>query len=124
MHRYETLFVLLPGLPEAQVRETMDRSRRLIEGMGGAVDAMDDWGTRDLAYLIRNQSQGNYILVNYRATADVVVEFERTLKLADEVLRFISLRVPERRPAKRPAPKRPTNAVEEFDEPMEMEEGN
>ncbi|HYD46717.1 MAG TPA: 30S ribosomal protein S6 [Terriglobales bacterium] len=107
MHRYETLFVLLPGLPEAQVRETMDRTRRLIEGMGGRIEDIDDWGTRDLAYIIRNQSQGNYILAVYDAAPEVVVEFERTLKLADEVLRFISLRVPEgravRKPIRRPA---------------------
>ena len=58
MHRYETLFVLHPELPEAQVRETIDRVRRLIEGMDGQIAEVQDWGMRDLAYPIRKQSPG------------------------------------------------------------------
>jgi small subunit ribosomal protein S6 len=95
MHRYETLFVLHPEIPEAQVRETIDRVRRLIEGMGGAVNEVQDWGMRDLAYLIRKQSRGIYVLAQYTARPEVVKELERTMKIADEVLRFISIRVPE-----------------------------
>ncbi len=45
MPRYETLFVLHPELPEAQVRETLDRVRRLIEGMAGQVSEIQDWGS-------------------------------------------------------------------------------
>jgi small subunit ribosomal protein S6 len=102
MHRYETLFILHPDLPEAQVRETIDRVRKLIEGMGGQVAELQDWGMRDLAYPIRKQPRGTYVLVQYAAKAEVVKELERTLKLADEVLRFISVRAPEaRKPPKR-----------------------
>jgi small subunit ribosomal protein S6 len=102
MHRYETLFILHPDLPEAQVRETIDRVRKLIEGMGGQVAELQDWGMRDLAYAIRKQPRGTYVLVQYAAKAEVVKELERTLKLADEVLRFISVRAPEaRKPTKR-----------------------
>ena len=95
MHRYETLFVMHPELPEAQVRETIDRVRRLIEGMDGQIAELQDWGMRDLAYPIRKQSRGTYVLVQYTARPDVVKELERTLKLADEILRFISVRTPE-----------------------------
>ena len=95
MHRYETLFVLHPEIPEAQVRETIDRVRRLIEGMEGQVTEAQDWGMRDLAYAIRKQSRGNYVLVQYTSRPDVVRELERTLKLADEVLRYVSTRVEE-----------------------------
>jgi small subunit ribosomal protein S6 len=97
MRRYETLFVLQPELPEAQVRETLDRVRRLIEGMGGQVAEIQDWGIRELAYPIRKQSRGTYILTQYTASPAIVTELERTLKLADEVLRFISVRLPEAR---------------------------
>lgn len=99
MHRYETLFILHPDLPEAQVRETIDRVRRLIEGMEGQVTELQDWGMRDLAYSIRKQPRGTYVLAQYSARPEVVKELERTLKLADEVLRFISVRAPEIRKA-------------------------
>lgn len=103
MHPYETLFVLHPELPEAQVRETVERARRLIEGMQGQVAEVQDWGMRDLAYPVRKQPRGIYVLIQYAAPAEVVKELERTLKIADEVLRFISVR----RPAPRKAARRP-----------------
>ncbi|HVO28265.1 MAG TPA: 30S ribosomal protein S6 [Candidatus Margulisiibacteriota bacterium] len=107
MHRYETLFVLHPEIPEAQVRETMDRVRRLIEGMDGQVAEVQDWGIRELAYPIRKQPRGTYVLAQYSARPDVVKELERTLKLADEVLRFISVRAPQPRKATRRGTRQP-----------------
>lgn len=110
MHRYETLFILHPDLPEAQVRETIDRVRRLIEGMEGQVAELQDWGMRDLAYPIRKQPRGTYVLALYSARPDVVKELERTLKLADEVLRFISVRAAEVRTTTKRAARRPRPA--------------
>jgi len=111
MHRYETLFILHPEIPEAQVRETLDRVRRLIEGMEGQVTEIQDWGIRDLAYPIRKQPRGTYVLTQYSARAEVVKELERTLKLADEVLRFISVRMPQPRKVSRRATRRPRPAA-------------
>ena len=96
MPKYETLFVQHPDLPEAQVRETNDRVRRLIEGMSGQVTELQDWGMRELAYPIRKQSRGIYVLVQYTALPAVVPELERTLRIADEILRFVSVRMPEK----------------------------
>ena len=110
MPRYETLFILHPDLPEAQVRETIDRVRRLIEGMEGQVIELQDWGMRDLAYPIHKQARGTYVLADYTAQAAVVKELERTMKLADEVLRFISVQVPPPKKASRRAKRRPRSA--------------
>ena len=96
MQKYETLFILHPELPEAQVRETIDRTRRLIEGMSGNVADIQDWGLRELAYPIEKQTRGNYVLVEYEAGSAVVNELERTMKLSDEVMRFVSVRMPLR----------------------------
>ncbi|HEX7406057.1 MAG TPA: 30S ribosomal protein S6 [Candidatus Binatia bacterium] len=103
MHRYETLFILHPDLPDAQVRETIDRVRRLIEGMQGQVIDLQDWGMRDLAYPIQKQPRGTYVLVQYAARPEVVMELERSMKLSDEFLRFVSVRMAEKREvARRP----------------------
>jgi small subunit ribosomal protein S6 len=91
MQRYETLMVLHPDLPEAQVRETIDRARRLIDDAGGQTQAMQEWGMRELAYPIRKLTRGYYVLAEYHASAEIVRELERTLKIADEILRFISV---------------------------------
>ena len=103
MRKYETLAVLHPDLPEAQVRETIDRAKRLIEGAGGQVQAMQEWGMRDLAYPIRKLTRGYYVLAEYTASAEIVRELERTLKIADEILRFISVAIETAKPAQRPA---------------------
>ena len=91
IRRYETLVVLHPELPEAQVRETIDRAKRLIEEGGGVVQGMQEWGMRELAYPIRKLHRGYYVLAEYDASAEVVRELERTLKIADEILRFVSV---------------------------------
>lgn len=98
MRKYETLMVLHPDLPEAQIRETIDRARRLIEGMGGQVRQMQEWGMRDLAYPIGKNSRGYYVLAEYSAKPAVVQELERTMKIADEILRYISVVAPASRP--------------------------
>lgn len=93
MRRYETLIVLHPDLPEAQIRETIDRIKRLIEGNGGQWHEGNEWGMRDLAYDIRKLSRGYYVVVEYTAKPEVTRELERTLKIGDEFLRFISVAV-------------------------------
>ncbi len=123
MHRYETLFVLHPELPEAQVRETIDRVKRLIEGMAGQVGETQDWGMRDLAYPIRKQPRGTYVLIEYTARPEVVKELERTMKLADEILRFISVRSPEIKPASQRAPRRPRPGATEHEPAAAEQEG-
>ena len=125
MQKYETLFILHPEIPEAQVRETLDRVRRLIEGMEGQVTEIQDWGIRDLAYPISKQPRGTYVLAQYSAGPGVVKELERTLKLADEVLRFISVRAPQPRKASRRARRpRPTAAAAEPSPAPAAEQGS
>lgn len=91
IRRYETLIVLHPELPEAQNRETIDRAKRLIEDAGAQLHGVQEWGMRDLAYPIRKLHRGYYALVEYSSTAEVLRELERTLRIADEVLRFVSV---------------------------------
>ena len=93
MRRYETLLVLNPELPEAQTRETIDRARRLLTDAGAEDFQLQEWGMRDLAYEIRKHKRGYYVLLEYRATPELVKELERNLKIADEVLRFLSVAV-------------------------------
>ena len=116
MRRYETLIVLHPELPDAQMRETIDRTRKLIESMGGATQQIQEWGMRELAYPIRKQKRGYYVLAEYAANPDVVNELDRTLKIADEILRFVTVAAAQRKSAKesskRPARRRATGGNE------------
>jgi len=119
IRRYETLMVLHPELPEAQIRETIDRAKRLVEENSGRVHEMQEWGMRELAYPIRKLHRGYYVLAEYDSDADVVREFERTLKIADEVLRFVSVATITTKPKQKPSRARRAAAVDTAAAPAE-----
>ena len=104
MYSYETLVLLRADLPEAQVRETTERAKRLIEGQQGTISETQDWGLRELAYPVEKSNRGYYFLLRYNSKPETVWELERTLKIADEVLRFVTVRPEDKKPRK---PKRP-----------------
>jgi len=90
--RYETMIVLRTDLQEAGVKEQIERIRKLLEAQGATVSGIHEWGLRELAYQIEKERRGFYILVEYVAPSAAVSELERTLKLSDVVLRFVSIR--------------------------------
>lgn len=101
--RYESLVLIHPDQGEAGAKELTVRLRGLLEEQGATVTQTQDWGLRDLAYPIAKQRRAVYVLFEYRATPQVLAEFERNLRLLDPVLRFVSVRQAENAP---PAPSR------------------
>ena len=101
--RYETMIVLRTDLQEAGVKEQTERIRKLLETQGAIVGGIHEWGLRELAYAIRKERRGYYVLVEYTAAAAAVAELERNLKLSDFVLRFISIRQDQDTPPATPA---------------------
>jgi small subunit ribosomal protein S6 len=87
---YETLIVLSNELGENQ-KSLLERLHQLIRGGGGTLDASHDWGNRRLAYTISKQTDAHYFLLEYQAEPPVVAEIERTLRITDGVLRYVSL---------------------------------
>jgi len=87
---YETLCVLHPELPETRVKEIIVWMKKIIEGAQGSVLQMDEWGMRDLAFRAKKQRRGYYLRVECDAQAGVLREFERNLRLSEDVLRFMS----------------------------------
>jgi small subunit ribosomal protein S6 len=120
--RYETLVLIHPDAGEPGAKEIAERIKKLIEDQGGTVSQVQDWGARELAYLIAKQRRAFYVLFEYRATSKALLEIERNLKLMDRVLRFGSVRQAENAPPAppRPAPRRPERE-EEFEGAAEFE---
>ncbi len=121
--RYETVVLVHPDAGEPGATEIAERVKKLIEDQGGTVSQVQDWGIRDLAYLIAKQRRAFYVLLEYRATPKALLEIERNLKLMDRVLRFASVRQAENAP---PAPARPAaprrqEREEEFEGAAEFE---
>ena len=90
--RYEVLFIVRPDVGDAGLKEQVNRARQVLEQQGATAVTVHDWGLRDLAYDIAGHSRGAYVLIEYEAMPPAVRELERTLKLSDNVMRYISVR--------------------------------
>ncbi|HJQ83223.1 MAG TPA: 30S ribosomal protein S6 [Candidatus Binatia bacterium] len=121
--RYETLVLIHPDAGEPGVKELADRVKKLIEDQGGTLSQVQDWGVRELAYLLAKQRRAFYVLFEYRATPKALLEIERNLKLMDRVMRYVSVRQAENAPpaALRPATRRPERDEVDFEGAAEFE---
>ena len=114
--RYETLVLIHPDLGEPGAKELAERIKKLIEDQGGTVTQVQEWGLRDLSYLIAKQRRGFYVLYEYRSTPKALLEVERNLKLMDRVLRYVSVRQAENAPPTPPrTARRPEREEGDFD---------
>jgi small subunit ribosomal protein S6 len=91
---YETLFVVHPELG-GRVKEFIDRFKSIVEGQGGSVSHVEEWGLKELAYKIQKQGKGYFILLQYRSGGRAVEELERNMKLTDGLLRYLTVRLEE-----------------------------
>ena len=131
MRIYEELFIVKPDAAEEEIEQVVEQVRGVIESGGGAVDKVDKWGLRKLAYRVRKQHEGYYVLFQFSSSPEAVKEIERRLRVSDLVLKFITVRIDEKlkrlekrkkqraaRAARKPAP--PAAAPPAPEQPLSM----
>jgi small subunit ribosomal protein S6 len=101
---YETIYILRPNITNDEVAEVNKRVRGIIEGMGGKILKVDNWGKRRLAYEVKKERKGIYLYWQYLAGPGVVDEFERNMRMLDSVIRYMTVKLdadidPEARPS-------------------------
>jgi small subunit ribosomal protein S6 len=89
MRLYEVVYILDPALDEGAVEKKLEKLHELITGSDGEVTAVDHWGPRQLAYPIRSQKTGYYAVAQVMADPQSLGEFERVVKLDDDVMRYL-----------------------------------
>jgi small subunit ribosomal protein S6 len=82
------MLILPAEADESVVGQVVERITKVVAEGGGTVQSIDRWGRKRLAYPIAKQQEGYYVVVEFTAEPSVIAELERTLHLADEVLRF------------------------------------
>lgn len=82
------MLILPAEADESVVVQAVERITKVVSSGGGAVGNIDRWGRKRLAFEIANQHEGYYVVIDFTAEPTVITELERTLHLADEVLRF------------------------------------
>jgi small subunit ribosomal protein S6 len=131
MRIYEELFIVKPDAAEEEIEQVVEQVRGVIESGGGAVDKVDKWGLRKLAYRVRKQHEGFYVLFQFSSSPEAVKEIERRLRVSDLVLKFLTVRIDEKlkrlekrkkqraaRAARKPAP--PAAAPPAPEQPLSM----
>jgi len=90
LRHYEIVFLVHPDQSEL-VPQMIERYRGMIEGDGGQIHRLEDWGRRQLAYPIKKAHKAHYVLMNVECTAAALAELEDAFRFSDAVLRHLTL---------------------------------
>ena len=95
MALYECVLMARQDISSSQAESLVDQFSEIIETNGGKVTKREMWGLRTLAYRIKKNRKAHYTLLNLDAPAAAVAEMERNLRLNEDVIRYLTLRVDE-----------------------------
>jgi len=89
MRKYELICIFQPELDEAAFKGALERVQSWVAEAGGSVDKTEVWGRRKLAYMIHNQSEGQYVLLNITLEPKATSELERNIRFLEPVIRHM-----------------------------------
>lgn len=89
MRNYEVVFIVQPDLDETALTGVVDRVKGWITEAGGTIGNVDMWGKRRMAYAIRKQREGQYVIVKAEMAPTYTTELERNMRLFEPVMRFM-----------------------------------
>jgi small subunit ribosomal protein S6 len=89
MRDYEVVFIVHPDLEETAMGEVVEKVQGWISNSGGEISKVDLWGKRKLAYEIRKQRDGQYVLLETQMEPKFCIELERNLRFLEPVMRFL-----------------------------------
>ena len=87
-NNYETIMIVNSNLEEAQIKETIAKITSLIS-QNGTVESTEEWGKKRLAYPIKKQAEGYYVLINFSSNPEFIDELDRVYNITDEVIKHI-----------------------------------
>jgi small subunit ribosomal protein S6 len=95
MRVYEEMFIVRPDITDEVLDPLVDSIKGVITKGGGEVDKVEKMGVKKLAYRVAKRMEGYYVLVQFKAPTELVRELERRLRVNDEIMKFLTVRVEE-----------------------------
>ena len=95
MRLYESVFIARQDISTTQVESMADEFAGIITNAGGTIHKREYWGLRSLAYRIKKNRKGHYIMFNFETDGPTLREYERIMGLNEDVLRFLNIRIEE-----------------------------
>jgi len=102
MHIYESIFIINPNLTDEETAGVIKKMQDVITNQGGEMVKFEDWGKKKLAYEIKKQKRGHYAFFQFKAPAALIHELERTYKLTDSVIKFMTIKLEKELRLKQP----------------------
>ena len=93
--QYELVYILPPDSTEQQIADMHTQVEQIVQRLSGAIEKTDNWGRRKLAYEIGHHKEGTYVLEVINGSGELMKEIDRRLKVMDQVVRHIIVRVDE-----------------------------
>ena len=107
MNRYELTYIIDTALEETVRKELVEKYAELIRANGGEIEKVDEtWGKRRLAYAINDMWEGWYVLVTFKGPGELPREIERNLEINDKILRYLVIKLEEKKQSVKPRPTR------------------
>ncbi len=95
MANYESVLIARQDLGASQVNSIVSTLSDALKKEGGEVVKVDNWGLKNLAYRIKKNRKGHYVLLNITAPAKAIFEYERLMRLNEDIIRYMTIRVDE-----------------------------
>ena len=95
MPLYEHVFMARQDVTPQQVEGMVDQYRGVVEANGGTIEKTEMWGVKSLAYRIKKNRKAHFAMFNLNAPAPAVAEMERQMRINEDILRFMTIRVEE-----------------------------
>ena len=93
MALYESVIIGRQDLTPSQFETIVNEFISVIESLKGTIQKQESWGLRNLAYKINKNRKGHYMLLNIDGPADAIVEYERLMRLHEDIIRFLTMRI-------------------------------
>lgn len=103
INSYEALYIINAQLSEEEIKGLVDKFSALVAD-NGTVDTVDEWGKRRLAYPINDMEEGYYVLLTFKSESEFPAELERVMGITDGILRYMVIRLEEKKAKSKPAP--------------------
>ena len=93
MALYESVIIARQDLTPNQFDELVEEFIKIIVSFKGVIKKRENWGIRNLAYKINKNRKGHYVLLNIDSSSDAITEYERLMRLNEDIIRFLTIRI-------------------------------
>ncbi|VAX32442.1 SSU ribosomal protein S6p [hydrothermal vent metagenome] len=93
LHPYESITILKPTLSDEEIAEAIEKIKGIIEEAGGEIVSSDNWGKKRLAYEVKKERRGIYIVQHFKAKASTIIVLERHYRFSESIIKYMTVKI-------------------------------